>query len=124
MYAMILVDGEYADSYATLHMFDDKALWDWMHTAVDFGDVSSVPVDLPVGFVVDGRTCVTVTVGSPENDKAQVVSGLVGTVEVVVDEESLDEDDFDEAYDTVWRQTVKDLCAVRGVTDVYEGLWY
>lgn len=124
MYAIILIDGEYADAYATLNIFEDKTLWDWLHAPVDLGSKTSAMVPLPAGYALDGKTSVNVSIGSTENDKAQIVSSLLCSVKVEVDEDDLNNEDYDEDYDTAWRKQAAALCAERGVTGTYEGLWY
>jgi hypothetical protein len=124
LYAIVLIDGEYADTYATLDIFEDKTLWDWLHAPVEFGDKASVTVPLPAGYALDGKTSVDVSIGSTENDKAQIISGLLDSVKIEVDEDDLDDEDYDEDYDTAWRKQAAAVCATRGVTSTYEGLWY
>lgn len=136
MYGIILTD---EPGYDTAHLIRDKALWDWLHEPVDFGNdpaVTAITIPLPVGYKMEGEPEVEVTIGSPENDKAQIITHLgIEAAELLhVATEDGDEDDFtivgdedeDEDHDEVFIDAAKKVLQGRGVNDanVYVGLWY
>lgn len=115
-YAIVLSDGD----YATVHTFDQPELWLWLHRAEKFPRwTSRITSEMP-GVAPGVDPAVFVTVGSPDNDKAQHIVGEEpdGSLHPWVTR-APEINDMDE-YDEVVGKLREEL----GADHVYEGLYY
>jgi len=67
-YAIVLTDA--TDGSTSVTVFDRPELWAWLHTVDDFAGASSVRTAIP-----GTERTVSVTVGSPTNDRALFIAG-------------------------------------------------
>lgn len=105
--AIILVD-EYDMPYSTMHIIPDPNgdVWSWLNAAHIFGSASSLQITDPEGNLTE------ISVGSPTNDKAQSLTEMSTAVP------------FDAHVNNSFERTAYAEVAKRGITKVYEGLWY
>jgi hypothetical protein len=119
LFALLLTD-QMDPIYSTAHTFTDRRLWDQLISLRPEPGVSSWPVKLPSGVVVNNMSQneldeVTVTIGSFTNDFAMALAASNAMTVIEVD----DQDDSlpDTLHAAVLAAGVSPDC-------IYEGLYY
>lgn len=122
-YAVILLDGE----YSTLHVFHQIAWWEWL-TADDMPDDGKSCWDVPAPTslaAITGESMVKLTVGTYQNDKAQMLAVDEYWVPVPEpdEDEEWDNDEWEQSARTVLKGAAEHNVEIHD-DHIYVGLWY